>query len=777
MEIENRHSFLTALRNGVNLFLGAGFSILARNSAGSELPLGDALADELARHFSLRLGKLKLSQVCTILESKQRAALREYLVGRFTVTEFDPRYSTLDRVNIKTLFTTNIDDLLYKIFATSVMRYLNDLDFHGPAFAEKAAIDLVTLHGCILDKNRPLRFTDVDLASAFGSDPDRWHFFTNRLQQFPTLFWGYGLNDAGTLQSLSGETIRGRPHQEKWIVLHPNGAESDTLEYFKALDFQIVVADTSEMLDFLAGPEACPSIKAPPPDLTAPIDELLPDDVIPKLGTVPLRPMLDFFLGSPPKWSDIFSGNLHSTHHAARIRNAINAQRHVIIVGVPVCGKSTLLRQAAVQTSCADKLYYDSLTIEKAHFLLNKLGKRRTVVFIDNCTDSIPAIDRLIIAPNIQLVGADRDYNLQLVSHRVRLSRFDVIDVTEQSDSDIQQCLESIPDSVKERFPREPQMANGISPTLFEILEAHLREPTLRSRFISVLRDLRKRDVILVDMILMFAYVHNCRTPVSMDMLIAFLRNVTTDYREVLKLRNNLGEMVTDYLGPLVVDGQDYFVTRSESLARAILENGKPDEIKRMLFTFHEQISPKRICHYDVFRRRAYDADIAIMAFTDVEEGQDYYERIYQRDKSPYLLQQAALYMARKQRYHDAFALIDDAIIRSGGKIWSIRNSHAIILFRANIAFANDEGARETLKRSMSILSDCYNSDKRRIYHALTFADLAIQYARALRDADAMNYLRTAQAWLIDEEKHSPWSREAKRLAYIVSRQLQLLGE
>jgi tetratricopeptide (TPR) repeat protein len=308
-------------------------------------------------------------------------------------------------------------------------------------------------------------------------------------------------------------------------------------------------------------------------------------------------------------------------------------------------------------------------------------------------------------------------------------------------------------------------------------LESNLREPTLRHRFGTVLKELREKNKVLVDMLLMFAYVYQCRTPVSMDMLIAFLRDFTTDYREVYILRRQLGEMVADYLGPLADEEQDYFVTRSESLARAILENGKLEEIKHMLLKFHDQISPRRICHYDVFRRRAYDADIAMMAFADVEEGQDFYERMYQRDQSPYLLQQGALFLSRKQCYQEAFALIDEAILASGGKILSIRNSHAIILFRANIVFANDPEARGTLKRSMEILSECYSSDKRKMYHALAYSDQALQYARACpHDSYAMEFLRTAQKWLVEEEKYSPWSREIKRLRPMVERQLASLG-
>jgi hypothetical protein len=76
------------------------------------------------------------------------------------------------------------------------------------------------------------------------------------------------------------------------------------------------------------------------------------------------------------------------------------------------------------------------------------------------------------------------------------------------------------------------------------------------------------------------------------------------------------------------------------------------------------------------------------------------------------------------------------------------------------------------LKESMNILSLCYHSDRRRTYHAITYADLAIKYAEALPGDDAVEYLRTARNWLADEFKASPWSEGVRRLLPIVERKL-----
>src|SRR5262249_16292588 len=151
--------------------------------------------------------------------------------------------------NIKTVFTTNIDNLVFKIFATSKSRYLNDLGTRGPAFTDLAAINYVALHGSIIHEGEPLEFSSTNLAAAFSIDPDKWHFLTAQIKKYPTVFWGYSLGDAGTLQALNPQTIKGRPQQDKWIVLNQS-TEGDK-RYFRALGFQIIESDSNSLLDYL----------------------------------------------------------------------------------------------------------------------------------------------------------------------------------------------------------------------------------------------------------------------------------------------------------------------------------------------------------------------------------------------------------------------------------------------------------------------------------------------------------------------------------------------
>jgi hypothetical protein len=221
VNIQNENTFKKACTEGINLFLGSGFSLLAKDVGGRALPTGAGLLSELTSEFKLdSLSSLTLAQVCTVLEAESKDALYAFLKRRFSVTTFDPRYKTLEDLSIKTIFTTNIDNLLFKVFAESTRNYLNDLSVKGPAFTDRSAIDFIALHGSIVHPGEALEFSSTNLAASFSADPDKWHYLTGQLQKRPTLFWGYSLGDAGTLQALNPSTTKGRVHQDKWIALY-----------------------------------------------------------------------------------------------------------------------------------------------------------------------------------------------------------------------------------------------------------------------------------------------------------------------------------------------------------------------------------------------------------------------------------------------------------------------------------------------------------------------------------------------------------------------------
>jgi hypothetical protein len=771
--IDHEQTLTHHLQSRLNLFLGAGFSVLARDRKGDSLPLGKALASELRSRFGLEsLSGLDLPKLCTVIGSRDQGALREFLVDRFKVETFDNQYTGIERLPLDTIFSTNIDDLPHRIFEHSRSRYLNDLDFHGPVFKSRKAVDYIPLHGSILTPNRPLRFGTLDIATAFGTDPDRWRVLQNRLLRAPTLFWGYSLEDASTLEALA-PYASGADRNGAWILVHPS-AGPETSEYFRALNLQIIVGDTTELLAFVA--RVVPEASGPTGDMREDERRLFPNESLPALGQVPQRPIEEFFRGAAPVWSDIFSGLIPRTSHYARIRDAIYAKRHAVITGVPACGKTTLLMQLA-NTLDVDgyKLILDGLSPNRARWIARNLHGYTAYVFIDNYTDDVDAFSLLVETQGMVVVGADRDYNVSLTLNRLDRDRIAFFDATELTPQDLQACREAIPASIRRPVLVKPEVTEGVRPSLFEFIQANTFGPVLRDRFAEALRSLRRDSPQVADMLLMVAYVHSCRIPVSMDVALGFCYPWNLSYQQVYDLLSKVSAIVTEYKGYLAEEEQDYFAARSLLVAEVIMDAAPSGALKQLLSTFHENVSPYRIPRYQTFSRRAFDSSLIKRAFASVEDGAEFYDRAYARDQSPYLLQQKALFLSSRNRHTEAFQAIDRAKAEASPWNWTIRNSHAVILFRANIDFAGDSAdVRDHLDASMQTLSECYNSDRRKAFHAMTFADQAIRYWDVYRDKTARDYLERAQRWLAEQRKREPWLERIQPLERIVAKRIHL---
>lgn len=102
----------------------------------------------------------------------------------------------------------------------------------------------------------------------------------------------------------------------------------------------------------------------------------------------------------------------------------------------------------------------------------------------------------------------------------------------------------------------------------------------------------------------------------------------------------------------------------------------------------------------------------------------------------PFNLQQKALYLIRGN-HERAFIVIDEAIAKSGSGNWSVRNSYAIIKFKANIGRADSNDVRKALDESMESLEQCHDADLRKAFHAMSYADQSLKYWRKYRDDTA----------------------------------------
>lgn len=108
-------------------------------------------------------------------------------------------------------------------------------------------------------------------------------------------------------------------------------------------------------------------------------------------------------------------------------------------------------------------------------------------------------------------------------------------------------------------------------------------------------------------------------------------------------------------------------------------------------------------------------------------------KKILEINQSPYIRHQYALFLQRKNLYDPAWKQIDQAYTESRKKIFSIANTHAIIMFEKNINNKkNNENElvlmKNTIDKSFSTLEYCITQDVWVNYHVLTYSRHAIRY-------------------------------------------------
>lgn len=765
MEIKNKNSLIHAMKTGINVFVGAGFSLYAYDKKKQNLPSGNGLANELKSMFNVKAASL--SMISTILQRKAKTEFKAFLTERFSVDSYESFYDNLNLVNVKSYFTTNIDNLIPKIVsAENSKRFINDLLVNGEN-ADANRINYLPLHGCVENPENEYVFDVQSLATTFGNNPRIWSYLSNACEKNPTIFLGYSYSDNSVIQALSSYRTFENAQKEKWILLY--NPTDDQIEFYEALDFTIIKGEIKEFLELL------PNI-LDNEELSGKKNEEEEIRDIFKSNLVPLdnrnqvsRPIIDFFRGQVPIWSDILSNKIYRVSYYKQIQDSIyNQNRQTIVIGAPVSGKTTLAMLLAYNVQFEGvKLMYSGLTLSKVDFILKILGNLKALIFVENFTDNIEAFLKLSQAKNITVVGVDRSQFYSTVSHMLTPQMFDIINVTELSDNDIQGVFNSVPVEIKASSMKTKRKSKDIyaADSIYEFVIRNIKGQNIVERYKKIIHDLEHDDSNLMEFLLLCAYMHKCRVPLSIEVAYSYFSDIY-NYQYVLEMKDELEDMLSEFEGSndLLDSSIEYYYPRTYFIAEAILKYSSPLLLKKIMSKVIDNVPKYLIYNFKTFRKFAFDSLLTAKAFVDWKDGMDFYKSAYLYDnENPYVLQQGALFLSKKKQYQEAFKWIDKAINSTNDKYFSIRNSHAIILFDANYELELNNMVEEQLDRSMEILHKCYHDDSRKIFHAIVYADQAERYFIKANSEKTINYLQQAKKWLKEESSNNSWNYELKQ--------------
>lgn len=633
MEIQNKNTLIHAMKTGINVFVGAGFSLYAYDSRNRKLPTGKELANELQKSFDVKSSNL--SMISTILQRKSKVEFKSFLTDRFTVKDYEPFYENLNYVNVKSYFTTNIDNLIPKIVsASNSKRFINDLLVYGEN-TDVNRINYLSLHGNVDNPENDYVFDVQSLATTFDSNQRIWSYLSNACEKNPTIFLGYSFSDNSVIQALSSYRTFENAQNEKWILLFKPTDEE--IEYYEALDFSIIKGDIKEFLEFiptLLGVDCLTEGENGPNNY---IFEIFKSNLVPIDNRNQVsRPIIDFFRGQVPIWSDILSNKIYKVSYYKTIQDSIyNKSKQTIVIGAPVSGKTTLAMLLAYNIQFDGlKLMYTGLTLSKVDFILKILGNMKALIFVENFTDNIDAFLKLSYAKNVILVGIDRSQFYSTVSHMLPSDVFDIINVTELSDKDIQGVFNSVPIEIKVSSitqKRKKKDKDYAADSIYEFVVRNIKGQKIVDRYKKIIHDLEKDDTDLMEFLLLCAYMHKCRVPLSIEVAYSYFSD-RYDYQEVLSIENELDDMLSEFEGSndLLDSSIEYYYPRTYFIAEAILKYSSSELLRKVMCNVVNNVPKYLIYNFKTFRKFAFDSLLADRALkTGMKVGNSISLHIY----------------------------------------------------------------------------------------------------------------------------------------------------
>ncbi len=743
IKIDNRNIFFEKLKTGINLFTGAGFSVL-ESPAGKKLPPAHELADDLRKFFQLPSTYTDLEMISAILKRNCKDEFQKYLKEKYTVSDYNLLYNVLNKITISSIITTNIDNLIPSIIDNSNRYYLNAISYYGPTKRDGLSIEYIPLHGDVLKAGSEFYFGKFEICNANNQNMSLFSMMEGALRCKPTLFWGYGFHD-GSVSSVIHRILELGKH-DIWIQLQPG---NEYIQFFRDLGCNVIESDTENLLkeidkEIVADSNNSISLSEEKKDIFGNRYS------IPSLNQVESLPVSDFYREGKTHWYYALTGSAYMCRYVNDTINASLVEKNVLIIGIPLCGKTMILMQVACKIG---KIVYfiDDLNINSAKLICNKVSElnSKITLIVDNCSEDMAAYKMLAEHPNIKTIAASDDFTFESSKHLLDNVSYKKINILDIERGEAQRIYSSIPENLRKTPFRYKENEND-KYSMLELITLNVKDVLSKQKIEQLLRRVKTNNKEAFELILLTSYLVYHKSALTTDILIAYynLMDVETIKQKIKVTQSYLSDLDIS-IEEDVVD-QDYYTLRSALFVRYtydVATHNFKEDYGEIIKKFVKNVYPCRIYKNYVFRRSAYDANLFYTIFS--YNGDSVYEDIFKYDSSAYTLQQWALYKAKTNRFSEAFSDIDRAIHLQPNN-FSIRNARAIILFEANSDKSTIE-AKNALKEAMGILEECYKSDKRKIYHAQKYAEFALK----LSEKHNNDYINQALLWikeLIDKE-------------------------
>lgn len=762
--------FIDELQQGINLFLGAGFSCLP-DKKGQNLPDAKKLCEEVCNKFNV--DEMFSDDLYSASEIIPKREYQRFLRERFTVdTDINDDYLLLDKLNIKSIITTNIDNIIPTIYNNpESIHNLVDKAFYGAIRKNDFNIEYVSLNGNVILEESYLYFGKFELSLVEQKNKEMFDIAQALLRENSVLFWGYSFSDNGVLKIVK-KILDSNKHANIWIQCLPTDVKQ--IKLFTSLGCKIIIADTQQLFMWIKD-IFLPLRKTE--DYTGIKSSALNAFRVPKQFSVETNEKTDYYRFGSTHWHSIYNNHAYETKLVDNIWAWHIKNKNVLILGPDFSGKTTALMQCAVKhNNDATFYFYGSVTKEEVTRFLNTIGENKVVVYLQDCAQDIESFCKLASAPNVRLIATADNYSFENVKHIVAKKG---IRYYEENVGDIDEitakCVYNyIPQSiVKERFTYKKKSDEAYS--FLEFLGNNVEDFMSYESVLKILQQIcgfsNNEPCDEIQLIALTVYLESRYSLMSTDLFFSYF-DFNDYFEQITPLCNRVRDLLIDTTE--VESDQDYFSIRSEFFLRyaeqAFLKDNDLRTVYRVVISkFIKKVSKGNVFRYDVFKRKAYDSKLFYTLFSDTGNNEDYsedaislYDMLYDYDGSSYTLQQKALFLSLLHRSKEAFCDIDTALSMSPNN-FSMKNSKAEIIFNANKSFVSEQ-AREQLRKAIDILEECRKNDKRQNYHAILYAKIVIHTVEQFNDENDYMLITTALDWL-----HSIENKNDKTISKLIN--------
>ncbi|HIS36239.1 TPA: SIR2 family protein [Candidatus Scatousia excrementigallinarum] len=736
MNIELKDLFLKKLESGINLFTGAGFSVLP-NLKGEFLPTADQLCDEIQKEFGLSDEIVNDHDLPYISEFCSEQEYQDFLRKRFTVTEYNPLYNVINKINIRTYATTNIDNIFRLVIEKNNRYYLRSILEYGASMNGNNEISYIPLHGEVTNTEIKLYFKYFDLVNVDRSNEILFNQVVSNMIGKPILFWGYGFKDSGVLKMV--KTLIENGTSDIWMQFLPG--DSKNIALYRNKNCHIIEATTEELLKWIDKNIAAPLVEK---DISLINDSSLKKYFIPTITSVAKIPGNDYYQHGDTGWYPILANVAYERSLVSSIENKALKIKNIIISGCRFSGKSTILMQLASRVDFHNKLFIDGIGLEEAGFIGNKIKDKNVWIFFNNCTDCIDAYTYFANIPNVTLIGVSEEYKLETVKHILDKNiNYSIIDCSEITRPEALLMYEKIPEGIR-RSKFSYKQTEDEKYSALEFVAQNVVNAYTESSIKRILYDLKKESSEMFTIVALATYLSENGSALTYSN-VANILNLKVFLDAVSWVNKTIGFLRCYDLNVDDNEEQDFYVLRSKlfaiitnKLLISYFKKDYADIIKRFVL----QQSMYSIVRYNVFRKKAYDGSFFAKLFSK-KEANAIYKELYEFDHNAYTLQQWALCLMEFKDYQEAFLKIDKAIGMKPNN-FSFKNSQAIIMFESNKEIETQE-AMDSMRKAMETLRLCYTNDNRKVYHAQKFGEFAIFL---YKNHHIKDYIEEAYGWL-----------------------------